>query len=437
MKKELVAVVLVAGSGKRFRPFQCDKNLFPLLGKTYFDFTVRDMLPKEVTSLVLVVNEKNQKQFAAMEFGIPHTHIVQKDGDGMSDALLSAREVIRGKSVLIIIADDVTDSLMFRRVLDVAGKRLFGVLPVYRTKTYFPGGYIAFDGQRPIGIVEKPKEGKEPSAFVYFGGQYIEDADLLLDAIMSVKTDSDDVYERALTQLMASHDFAIVPQDEGFVSLKYPWHVLNVTDYLLHHRLVPGQGKRVEIHNNVAISGDVYIGNNVRIFENTKIVGPVYIGDNTIIGNNNMIRESYIGADCVTGFNTDITRSYIGDQCWFHSNYVGDSVLEGNISMGSGSVLANLRLDEGEIFSLVKGERVNTHRTKLGAMIARDVRIGVNVSIMPGVKIGSNSMIGAGVTLDTDIADQSFCVAKKGYDVKKNTKPVAAPQARGEYRSKL
>ena len=41
----------------------------------------------------------------------------------------------------------------------------------------------------------------------------------------------------------------------------------------------------------------------------------------------------------MTGFNTDITRSYIGDNCWFHSNYIGDSVLEGNVSMGSGAAI--------------------------------------------------------------------------------------------------
>ncbi len=438
MKKELVAVVLAAGSGKRFWPFRHDKNLFPMLGKTYFDFTVRDTLPKEISSVVLIVSEKNAAQFAKTEFGIPCTRVVQKEGDGMSDAIVAARDALQGKSILVIIADDVSDPLMFRRVLDTAGKRVFGVLPAYRTRTYFPGGYIAFSGQRPIGIVEKPGEGKEPSAFVYFGGQYIEDADTLLDALLAAKTDRDDVYERALTALMKSHDFAVVPQDEPFVSLKNPWHVLDVTDYLLHHRLIPGQGKRVDIHNNVVIEGDVYLGNNVRIFENTKIVGPVYIGDNTIIGNNNIIRDSYIGADCVTGFNTDITRSYIGDHCWFHSNYVGDSVLEGNVSMGSGSVLANLRLDEGEIYSVVRKEKVHTHRTKLGAMIARDVRIGVNVSIMPGVKIGSGSMIGAGVTLDADLSEQSFCVAvKNGYDVKKNTKTVTIPAARNAYKSKI
>lgn len=150
-----------------------------------------------------------------------------------------------------------------------------------------------------------------------------------------------------------------------------------------------------------------------------------------------MVRQSYIGKDCVVGFSTDIARSYIGDHCWFHSNYVGDSVLEGNVSMGSGSVLANLRLDEGEIWSVVRGEKINTHRTKLGAMIGKNVRIGVNVSIMPGVKVGEDSMIGAGVILDKDVPEQSFCVVKNGYEIKKNTKTVHAASNRQDFLSKI
>ena len=192
-------------------------------------------------------------------------------------------------------------------------------------------------------------------------------------------------------------------------------------DYFLSKKCISHQGRNVEIKSNVVIEGAVYIEDNVRIFENTKIVGPCYIGRNTIIGNNNIIRHSHIGSGCVTGFNTDITRSYIGDNCWFHSNYIGDSVLEDNVSLGAGSVLANLRLDEGDIYSLVKGEKMNTKRNKLGTIIGRDVRIGVNTSIMPGVKIGKHSFICAGMIVDKDVPDDSFCVAESKYFLKHNT----------------
>ena len=122
----------------------------------------------------------------------------------------------------------------------------------------------------------------------------------------------------------------------------------------------------------------------------------------------------------MTGFNTEITRSFIGDNCWFHRNYAGDSVLDEDVGIGSGTVLANFRLDEREVASQVSGVKIKTGRFKLGAIIGEGVRLGVNASVMPGVKIGANSFIGAGVVLDRDLPAESFCVAKKAYSVSKN-----------------
>lgn len=436
MKNEIVMVVLAAGSGKRFWPFVTDKNLFPFLGKPMFDYAFPATLPPQVTRCVIVTSPSNRAVFSGMTFPIPHTVVVQEKPMGMADAILSAKQEIQGKSIIIVIADDISDPALMNTMLRQVRPDVAGVLTGWKTETYFPGGYIMFREDRPIGIREKPGAGKTPSDYVYFGGQYIENADKLLEAITSLTSETDDVYEKALSQLMSEFWFTMVPVSQPFVSLKYPWHVLDVMTYLLEHRMKAGRGKNVEIRNNVSIEGSVYLGNNVRIFENTKLVGPLYIGDNTIIGNNNIIRDSFIGEHCVTGFNTDITRSYIGDHCWFHSNYIGDSVLEGNVSMGSGSVLANLRLDEGEIHSTVREIKLNTHKTKLGAMIARDVRIGVNASIMPGVKIGTNSFVGAGIVLDADLPEESFCVgARSGYTISKNTKKIGSD--RTIYKAKL
>ena len=137
------------------------------------------------------------------------------------------------------------------------------------TRNVFSGGYI-YSEDRPIGIREKPGEGKTPSDYVYFGGQYIDNADKLLAAIASVNSQSDDVYEQALTRLMSETRFTMVPYEQQFVSLKYPWHVLDVMTYLLGHHMKAGRGKNVEIRNNVSLEGAVYLGNNVRYLKIPK-----------------------------------------------------------------------------------------------------------------------------------------------------------------------
>ena len=76
---------------------------------------------------------------------------------------------------------------------------------------------------------------------------------------------------------------------------------------------------------------------------------------------------------------------------------------------------------------MVKEKKMTTGRVKLGAMIGKDVRIGINVSIMPGIKIGTHSFIGSGIILDKDIPNDSFCIAQaSSFEVKKNIKTLDA-----------
>jgi bifunctional UDP-N-acetylglucosamine pyrophosphorylase/glucosamine-1-phosphate N-acetyltransferase len=84
--------------------------------------------------------------------------------------------------------------------------------------------------------------------------------------------------------------------------------------------------------------------------------------------------------------------------------------------MGGGAALANLRLDDGIIQS--------SGKNKLGVMIASHVRIGVNASIMPGIKIGRGSFIGSGVVLDRDLPEESYCMVKSSYTIMRNNKNV-------------
>lgn len=422
--KDLAVLILAGGSGSRFWPFYTDKLLFPFFGRPLIEHTVMNSLPAQAKKVIVVTNNNNHAFFERLSYPVTHELIKQPTSLGMANAIVHAANSIKGYSLLILIADDIINTSFPTRVIQSGiDSNAFGVISGFKPQVYFPGGYLVLENNRVVSIIEKPGEGNEPSPFVTCSGHYIADADELLHAIQLVKSESDDVYEKALAELMKKHEFIFCEHDGNVSSLKYPWHVLSVMDELLP-KLTYHEGTGLDIKPNVVIEGPVYFGNNVKVMEFTKIVGPAYIGDNTIIGNNNVIRFSMIGNNCVTGFSTDITRSYIGDNCWFHTNYIGDSVLESNISMGSGSVLANLKLNEGLIYSAIKQQKVSTQRNKLGAMIGSNVRIGVNTSIMPGMKIGSGSFISAGITISQDIPEQSFVRSQTSVTIQPNEKQI-------------
>lgn len=437
MKKAPILVILAGGAGTRFWPFKTDKPLFPFAGKPLIWHVTNLAAKRNFASVIIVTPPETKLQYESLSLPVSYSVMVQEKPLGMADAFLTVAEKVGDNPVLVVIADDLVEPTLYDQILKKAEEtNAFGVLVGWKPVKYFHGGYLECIADRVTEIIEKPGAGNEPSPYVYIAAQYIKNAQVFTHTLRQIKGSSDDIYEKGLSALMKTHHFTMLSYSGTFTTLKYPWHVLDVNRMLLM-QLPRKYGRNIRIKKNVTLEGNIYIEDNVTINENTKIIGPCFIGEGTIIGNNNIIRESHIGRRCVTGFNTDITRSYIGDDCWFHSNYIGDSVLESDVSLGSGTVLANLRLDEGDIVSVVKKEKISTQRNKCGALIGSHVRIGVNVSIMPAVKIGFHTSIGAGITITEDVEDQSFCVGKQpSYVVKKNTRTVEASH-REQFRVKI
>jgi bifunctional UDP-N-acetylglucosamine pyrophosphorylase/glucosamine-1-phosphate N-acetyltransferase len=106
---------------------------------------------------------------------------------------------------------------------------------------------------------------------------------------------------------------------------------------------------------------------------------------------------------CEVGFTTEIARSYVADHCSMHACRVLDSVFASGVNFSAGCTTANLRIDRGEVGSTVKGQRLNSGRDKLGAIIGRNAFVGVDVMTMPGVKIGESAQIGPGTHVHHDV----------------------------------
>ena len=194
--------------------------------------------------------------------------------------------------------------------------------------------------------------------------------------------------------LIMGKSLSLYEEKDNF-SLEYPWDLLRIKKELFDKYLEKKISSSAKICENVIIKGKVYIGENVEIKENVVINGPVYIGDNSIIGNNSLIREySNIESNALIGFGCEIKNSILQENVHLHSNYIGDSIVGKNVKVGGGTITANTRIDRKEVSSFILKQRVNTGFKKLGSIIGDDVKIGVHCSLMPGILIGSNSLVG-------------------------------------------
>lgn len=412
-------IVLAAGEGKRMWPIQADKCLIPFLGSPLLYHNLKKIKAQLEGEFVIVTTPRNKDAVSkvADDLGLTYKLAIQQQPKGMADALLPAKEYLEGE-VMVVNAEDILDGSVYGMVAK-AGADI--VVAAKKLDKYFPGGYIKGEGGRVKGIVEKPGEGNEPSNLVKLVVDYFKDGKKLISYLEKVTSDKDDIYEKALDKMISEGlDVKFVKYEGVWIPLKYPWQILDITAYFLSN-IEQYISSGAKVSEKAIIEGKVVIEDGAKIFEGSVIKGPAFIGKNVIVGNNSMIRESMLEEGCVTGFNSDITRSYIGSNSWFHTNYIGDSVIEGNFGMGSGAVLANLRLDDHTIRVMVKSEQIDTGRHKLGLIAGKGSRVGVNASIMPGVKIGSNSLVGPGVTLYEDVKDNTKILVKQEYEVSDHT----------------
>jgi len=239
-----------------------------------------------------------------------------------------------------------------------------------------------------IGIIEKPGPGKRPSDLVNLVFHWFKKPSDFIETLTSTQSTGDDVYEQALSAFIKQNIVSYLPYEGDWQAVKYPHMIHQLTQLFLNSKLQTETSSSARIHPTATIEGPVFIDKHVVIEAGAVIKGPVYIGENTIIGNHTLIRNSIIESDCIVGFGSEIARSYIGPGCKLHHNFIGDSVLEKDVNPSYGTCFANLRLDNQPISISYPQGKVQTNLNKFGAVVASQVFLGVNCSVMPGTTIG-------------------------------------------------
>lgn len=310
----------------------------------------------EPGEMVIVVNPQDETRVKKV---FPKAKIaVQPKPTGMAGAVQASRTVLEGPMV-VVNGDDLIDKKIVsefnQQIRKTPDKVILTGIKSNLTGGYFdlPRGKAGLQGEY-LKVVEKPE--KKPSEW----------AKIVLDYFPEIKDFTavlKDDYEAALNRL----DLTMIKAGGEFYQLKFPWQILDLTAGLL-------TGNN-QIDQAAKVMGGSYIINS-------------YLGPGVVVGQNCLIRDSIIESGTVVGFGTEIARSYIGPDNYFHRNYIGDSVFEGESNCGAGAVLANYRFDHKPIG--------DSGRVKFGAVVGRGAQIGVNATLMPGVSIAAGERVWPG-----------------------------------------
>jgi UDP-N-acetylglucosamine diphosphorylase / glucose-1-phosphate thymidylyltransferase / UDP-N-acetylgalactosamine diphosphorylase / glucosamine-1-phosphate N-acetyltransferase / galactosamine-1-phosphate N-acetyltransferase len=414
MAQKPVLIILAGGSSSRMWPLR-EKSLLRFGTQPLLISQLQRYRNLDFEHAIIVANPGNKADITALTANLARSFkldiVVQNKPIGMGDALLQAEPVLAHQPetpvYVVQVHDVVEDSLHESMLRQFQSNPQETLLAGYEVEEYFPGGYLRVDDQdRITGIVEKPGAENRPSNLVNIVAHIHSSAARLFDAIRDEyarDVPGDDHYERAMDRLMKEISYRVVRYPGFWSALKYPWHVLDIMDYFLGR--IQGQvvAEDALIAPGATLVGNVFIGAGAKVFPGAAVVGPAYIGAETIVGNNALVRNSMVLNHCEVGFTTEIARSYVSDNCSMHACRVLDSVFAQGVNFSAGCTTANLRIDRGDVPSSIKGERINSGRSKLGAIIGRDAFLAVDVMTMPGVKIGERAKIGPGTHVYKDV----------------------------------
>jgi bifunctional UDP-N-acetylglucosamine pyrophosphorylase/glucosamine-1-phosphate N-acetyltransferase len=403
------AIILAAGESSRFWPLnQRHKSLLKIMGRSLIWYTIESLKKAGITDIIIIQGPKRDVEEELKQYpfsGIYLRYVVQPEPKGMGNALFQAKDLIKEQFFVLnaerFDAGDYIEPVLAKHKSSGVKLILLGA----ETPTPWLFGIVDLEGDRAKSMIEKPAKGKEPSNIKVIGIYFLPKE--FLDYYQRVP-EHQYAFEDALSLYMKEKEARVAQAREETPPSKYPWHLFDVTKALMDKFLAPRIIKTPKIAKNVVIEGNVYIGENTRIFENAVIKGPCYIGDDCVIGNNSLIREyTNLENNCLIGAFAEAARCIFQEDIHAHAGYFGDSIFGKGCRVGAGTVTANVRIDRGEIKSVVKGEKIGTGLDSLGVIVGENTKIGINCSLMPGVLLGSNCKIGPASVVFENIEDNT------------------------------
>ena len=383
-------VILAAGEGRRMLPLTDSrpKVMLPLANRPMLEHLLIEAAAAGIKDFILVTGygaELVENYFGSGEkWGVSIEYWRQKPQRGTADAVSRVRDRLSG-SFLVLNGDSLAsrediaalaacggDTMVIAEVADTSGL-----------------GVVEVAGDRVRRIYEKVAD---PPTNLINAGLYLFTPKIFEAIEMTRKSPRGEYEITDSLQIMIDSDYGLLcHQISRFWDIAYPWDLLEANAALLASIEPLNEG---EVESGAVIKGNVAIGEGTVVRSGAYIEGPAVIGRNCRVGPNCYIRPATSIADgCHIGAAVEVKNSIVMEGAKIpHHNYVGDSIIGAGCNLGSGTKIANLRLDGGNM----KVAGIDTGRRKFGAVLGDGVETGINSCIDAGSLIGGGSFIWPG-----------------------------------------
>ncbi|OLD12310.1 MAG: hypothetical protein AUI50_07555 [Crenarchaeota archaeon 13_1_40CM_2_52_14] len=407
------AAILAAGRGERLWPLaeKNPKHLLPIAGEPLLQRTVRALVQAGVRDIVMVVQfeaEKIKNFFGdGQRLGCKIRYVKQKTLGGTADAVRTCENELEGQDRFLIVYGDnyYNEKALDKFVSSSKSKDLLMGAAEVKDPSRF--GTLQVRKGNIVSIREKVASG---NVGVVNAGIYVLD-NSIFSAIRKTRKSRRGEFELtdSLSLLLADgRRIRTIPFGKGeWVGISYPWNLLEANRSALDSDEEIRDG---HTEPGVHLKGSVSLAEGSFVKSGSYIEGPVYVGEGAVVGPNAYLRPgTSLGKGAKVGAGCEVKNSIVMDDDAKipHLCYIGDSILGNGVSLGAGTITANLKFNDSNIRSKVKGRLVDSGQRKLGAIFGDGAKTGINVSVFPGIKIGADAWIGPGAIVRADVPSKA------------------------------
>ena len=174
-------VVLAGGTGSRLFPLTkiTNKHLLPIYDKPMIYYPIQTLVEAGILEVLVVTGGRNAGDFLRLlangkEFGLKQINYAYQEGEGgIAEALALAEHFAEGESICVILGDNLIEGSIALAAQDFAKQGVGAKILLKEVHDASRFGVAELDGDRIIGIEEKPEHPKTNLAVT---GIYMYDA---------------------------------------------------------------------------------------------------------------------------------------------------------------------------------------------------------------------------------------------------------------------
>lgn len=429
------AVILAAGEGTRLQPLTStrSKHMFPFIGKPLLEHLLDALQENGIIDIIIVTGYREtilKDYFRNGSTWNVHIQYVHQDKYlGSGHAIGCAESLVTDDYFLTLYGDLLIHPDAISALLHLHQIHYSPVMSVVQVTNPQQYGVTLIENGKITQIIEKPRIPRYGN--LVNAGIYIFPKTIFPVIHTTPSSPRGELEITDTIRTMIADQIPFFPNElptQHWLDIGRPWDLLTASQRLLSLKIQMPQIQG-DIEPGASIHGPVHIAKGARIRSGVYIEGPVYIGPHADIGPNTYIRpytsienNVRIGHACEVKNSVILSETHIG-----HLTYIGDSIIGAKCNFGAGTITANLRLNEANISVRIKEQSQDSGRRKFGVIMGDNVKTGINVQIMPGIKIGANAWIGPGAQVSTDVPPEYFYRQSKDGSITSTRKRI------GEY----